>query len=88
MIDDIVRNDTDLPIQCPREELEACGFVFGEPVDPYRVAATFPRGWYTVSQWPFEFVFDDRGEKQFSLFPESMRSPFPIYYQSLPPEVA
>lgn len=34
-----------LPLQCPRAELEALGVVFGEPVDDLFIEAQLPEGW-------------------------------------------
>ena len=38
-------SDETLPIECPREELEALGFQFGDKVDSLFVACRFPNGW-------------------------------------------
>jgi len=37
--------DQTLPIDCPREDLEALGFLFGENVDDVFVNVKFPKGW-------------------------------------------
>ena len=42
--EDFVTNET-LPKECPREQLESLGFVFGEDVDDIFINVQFPDGW-------------------------------------------
>lgn len=66
---DFVASET-LPIDCPRAELEALGFVFGEPVDDLFVVVQFPTGWQKVatehSMW--SDLFDGEGKLRASIF--------------------
>lgn len=65
-----VGTKSSLPIECPRAELEALGFVFGEPIDDLFVSVTFPAGWSKKatdhSMW--SDLLDDQGRKRGSIF--------------------
>lgn len=59
-----------LPRECPREQLEALGFQFGDPVDDLFVAVTMPHGWKKVPtehQMHSDLV-DDKGRKRGGIF--------------------
>ncbi len=59
-----------LPRDCPREQLEALGFVFGEDADDLFVNVTLPKGWRKKatdhSMW--SDLLDDKGVKRGSIF--------------------
>ena len=59
-----------LPTNCPREQLEALGFKFGEPVDDIFTAVQMPEGWSKKptdhSMW--SDLIDDRGRKRGGIF--------------------
>lgn len=59
-----------LPIECPREQLESLGFVFGEAADDIFIYVQFPEGWKKEptehSMW--SDLVDDKGQKRGSIF--------------------
>lgn len=59
-----------LPIKCPRKELEALGFVFGETSDDLFINVTFPNGWSKKatdhSMW--SDLLDETGKKRGAIF--------------------
>jgi hypothetical protein len=61
-----------LPSRCPREEMEALGFTFGEqnPRDGLFIPATLPEGWTREgsdhAMW--SFLRDQHGRKRASIF--------------------
>lgn len=59
-----------LPKECPRKDLEALGFRFGEDVDGIFVSVTMPAGWKKVatehSMW--SDLLDDKGRKRGAIF--------------------
>ena len=65
-----VGTKSSLPIQCPRQQLEALGFQFGEPIDDLFVSVTFPAGWSKRatdhSMW--SDLLDEKGRKRGSIF--------------------
>jgi len=64
-----VANET-LPKECPREALEALGFVFGDDADDIFINVQFPEGWTKKptdhSMW--SDLLDDQGRKRGSIF--------------------
>jgi hypothetical protein len=66
----LVGTKNTLPIQCPRKELKALGFVFGEPLDDLFLNVTFPPGWSKEatdhSMW--SDLLDETGKKRGSIF--------------------
>ena len=69
---DFVANET-LPIKfnyCTREQIEAMGIVYGDPVDDLFVEVTLPDGWHKQptghSMW--SYLLDDQGRKRASIF--------------------
>lgn len=66
---DFVANET-LPIDCPKDELEKLGFVFGDPVDDIFVSVQIPEGWTKKpsdhSMW--SYLLDDKGRQRASIF--------------------
>jgi hypothetical protein len=66
---EFVANET-LPIDCPKAELEALGFVFGAPVDDLFVSVQFPTGWEKIatdhSMW--SDLVDEAGVTRGSIF--------------------
>ena len=63
-------NDSTVPIDCPRKELEELGIVFGEPVDKYFVRVMLPAGWKKVptSHAMWSDLVDENGKKIASIF--------------------
>lgn len=59
-----------LPKDCPQKDLEALGFVFGEPIDDLFINATFPAGWRKKatdhSMW--SELLDETGKKRGAIF--------------------
>lgn len=59
-----------IPIQCPKEELEKLGFVFGEPVDDLFIKCKLPDGWKIEatdhSMW--STILDNKGKERASIF--------------------
>jgi hypothetical protein len=66
---DFVASET-LPRECPREQLESLGFVFGENADDIFTNVQFPNGWKKVptehSMW--SNLLDDKGRKRGGIF--------------------
>lgn len=66
---DFVASET-LPAECPREQLESLGFVFGENADDIFTYVQFPKGWKKEatehSMW--SDLLDDKGQKRGSIF--------------------
>lgn len=66
---DLVHSDT-LPVRCPREELEALGFVFGDMADELFIRVTMPEGWKKEptdhSMW--SRLVDPQGRQRGSIF--------------------
>lgn len=59
-----------LPIRCPRAELEALGFVFGNPLDDLFIACQFPSGWTkrTTDHSLWTELIDPNGNVRGSIF--------------------
>jgi hypothetical protein len=59
-----------LPTNCPRQQLEKIGFVFGEPTDDIFTEVTFPKGWSKVatdhSMW--SKLVDEKGRERGMIF--------------------
>lgn len=66
---DFVTKET-LPSECPRNDLEKLGFVFGEQADDIFTYAQFPEGWKKIvtdhSMW--SDLIDAMGRKRGSIF--------------------
>jgi hypothetical protein len=60
----------ELPKECPRDALEALGFVFGEDADDIFVTVKFPDGWDKKatdhSMW--SDLLDDKGRRRGNIF--------------------
>ena len=65
----MVQSDT-LPIECPREQLESLGFIFGDPVDDLFIAVTMPAGWKKVptSHSMHTDLVDDKDRQRGGIF--------------------
>lgn len=59
-----------LPKECPREDLEKLGFIFGDDADDIFISVQFPEGWWKRatdhSMW--SDLIDDKGHKRGSIF--------------------
>lgn len=59
-----------MPVDCPRSELEQLGFVFGEVIDDLFVQASLPPGWKKIAtdhdMW--SSIVDETGMKRVSIF--------------------
>ena len=66
---DFVANQT-LPKECPREDLEKMGFVFGDDADDIFINVQFPKGWEKKptehSMW--NDLVDSKGRKRGGIF--------------------
>lgn len=59
-----------LPIDGPRTELEALGFIFGEPIDDLFVSVKFPDGWTkkATDHSMHSDLLDEQGRKRGAIF--------------------
>ena len=66
---DFIASET-LPTECPREQLESLGFVFGEEADDIFTYVQFPEGWTKQatdhSMW--SNLLDEKGRKRGGIF--------------------
>lgn len=62
--------NSQLPKDCPRKDLEALGFKFGEPVDDIFLSVTMPVGWrkQATDHSMHSDLLDDKGRKRGSIF--------------------
>jgi len=70
-----------LPIDGPRDLLEAMGIEFGEPIDDLFIEARLPEGWQKVatSHSMHSDLVDDKGRRRASIFYKAA-----FYDRSLP----
>jgi len=62
--------DQTLPIDCPKEELEKLGFIFGDEVDEIFIQAQFPDGWtkQATDHSMHTDLLDEKGRKRANIF--------------------
>lgn len=67
---DLVRAASRLPLDCPREHLEALGFRFGEPAEGIFISAVFPAGWTlkATNHSMYSDLLDDKGRVRGGVF--------------------
>lgn len=59
-----------MPVDCPRRELEQLGFVFGDAIDDLFVQASLPPGWKKIAtdhdMW--STIIDENGTERVRIF--------------------